>query len=71
MGKRTTKKQAERLGKAVVEALKTGGVITAEQAKNATVVVGGHKKKLRTDPRQPHDNKHWKRHCHHPSKRVN
>lgn len=70
MSKRTTKHQAEKFGKAVVEALKAGGVITSEQAKSATIVVGGHKQKLRTEPRKPHNNKQWKRHCHHPPKRV-
>lgn len=69
MSKKHTKKEAEKLGKAIAAALVSGGVITSEQAKNAQIVVGGHKKKLRTEPRKPHNNKQWKRHCHHPPNR--
>ena len=69
MGKRTTKRQAENVGKAIVAALQSNGVITSAQANNVTIVVGGHRKKLRTEPRKPHNNKQWKRHCHHPLKR--
>jgi hypothetical protein len=69
MSKHTKRREAEKLGKAIAAALVSGGVITSEQARNTTITVGGHKKKLRTDPREPHDNKHWKRHCHHPPKK--
>jgi phosphotransferase system IIB component len=66
MSKHIKRKEAEKVGKQVIAALKAGGLITADQADNVQIVVGGHKKKLRTEPRKPGNNKQWKRHCHHP-----